>query len=78
MLLLDHEKGGNKKTYKTSLLCHPLLERRKRVKRRERPEVKKTPPFLHCFSGASKAGRKYLHLFGPQFQFSKSAKTSHS
>ena len=51
MLLLDCKKEGGKKTVKQGFFCHQLLERRKREKRRDRPEVKNTPPFLHCFGG---------------------------
>ena len=50
MLLLDNEKGMAKQI-QNKVFCHPVLERRKRVKIRERPEVKKTPPFLRFFGG---------------------------
>ena len=56
MLLLDYKKGWQKKTYKTRVSGHPLLERRKRKKKRE-ARGQKTPPFLHSF-GALKTGRK--------------------
>ena len=76
MLVLDY-KGGWRRSCETRFICHPLLERRKRVKRRERPEVK-TPPFLHIFGGPSKRtgssstllGRKdscFLNLPKPRF-----------
>ena len=57
-------------------LTTPSLERRKREKRRERPEVKKTPPFFHQKIWGLKTGRKLFHLFGPQnFSFSNLLKT---
>ena len=64
MLLLDCKKGGGKKTIKQVFFCHPLLERRKGVKRRERPEVKNTTIFTLFFwalktgSGSNVLGSK--------------------
>ena len=59
MLMLDHKKGGGKKPYKAKFFFgHPLLERRKRVKRKERPEVKKNTIFCTVFWGALETGRK--------------------
>ena len=69
MLLLDCEKRVGKKNYKTRFFCHPLLERRKKVKRRERPEVKKTPPFLHCFLGALKRAGSSSTFLGKKTMF---------
>ena len=41
-----YERGG-KKPIKQDLFCHSLLESRRSVKRRERPEItKKTQPFF--------------------------------
>ena len=48
---------GVEKSYKTRFLCHPLLEMRRRVKRRERPEVKNTT-ICTLFLGGLKLGRK--------------------
>ena len=50
MLLLDYKKGGQK-PIKQGFFGHPLLERRKREKRRERPEVKKSTTILTLFWG---------------------------
>ena len=60
----DRKKRGGIKPYGTSF-CHPLLERRSRVKTRERSEVEKH----HCHTlawVALRMGRKQFHLFGPK------------
>ena len=62
-------KGMAKKTYKSFFFGHPLLERRKRVKIRERPEVQKYTTILHVFGGL-KSGRKQQTCY-----FQKFAKT---
>ena len=65
MLVLNFKTGVATKKYETRVFCHPLLEGKKRVKRRERPEVKKTPPFLH-FLGGLKNGQEVVSTFlGP-------------
>ena len=60
-----------KKPYKIRSFCHPLLERRKGEKRRERPEVKKTPPFLQCFFGLKNGQEVVPPFWAPKFQFFK-------
>ena len=59
-----YKKGEAKKPYKTSFFfCHSPLERRKRVKRRERPEVKKdTTIFTNGLDVVP-------HFWAPKFQF---------
>ena len=75
MLLLDSKQGGGKKTIKPRFFCHPLLERRQREKRRERPEVKKTPPFLLCFLGLKNGQEVVPPFWAAKFRYFKSAKT---
>ena len=56
MLALDHVA----KIYKTRFCYHPLLERRKRVKRKERPEENtKKALFVH-FLGGLKNGQEVV------------------
>ena len=50
MFVLDHKKGGGKTSYKTSFLP-PLLERRRMVRIRERPDVKKSTIFTRVCGG---------------------------
>ena len=75
-LLVDvsirYKKGVVKKTIKHGCFCHRHLERRKREKRRERPEVKKTP-FLH-FWGLKNGQEVVPPLWAPKSQLLKSAK----
>ena len=65
MLLLDDKKGGGKKPVKQGF-CHSLLERRERVKRRERPDIKKHHHFtLFSWGGGLKNGQ----LWGPKISW---------
>ena len=76
MLLLDCRKGGGKKAYKTRFFFfwHPFLEKRKREKRREGPEVKKNTTIFTLFLGSLKNGQEVVPPFwAPKCQFFKSA-----
>ena len=75
MLVLDYTKGVAKQRTKQGFSCHPLLERRKRVKRRERPEVKKT--IFTLFYWGFQNGQEVVPPFwATNFQILKSAKTT--
>ena len=63
MLVLDDKKGGGKKPVKQVFVCHPLLERRSKVKIRERPEVKRHHHFYTCL-GDLKNGQEVITPFG--------------
>ena len=76
MLLLDNKKGAWQKQIKQGFFATPVLERRKREKRRERPEVKNNTPFFHQIFWGLKKGQEVVPPFwAPKFQFFKSAKT---
>ena len=62
-------KKDGKKPYKGRVLCHPLLERRERVKRRERPDVQQHHNFCTFFGGL-KSGQEVVPPFwAPKFHF---------
>ena len=73
MLLLDY-KGGGKKPIKQGFFA-TLLERRKREKRRESPNVKKDHHFHTVFWGLKNGQEVVPSFWAPTFQFLKSAKT---
>ena len=77
MLLLDCKKGvANKKNYKHVFFCYPLLEIRKREKRRERPKVNKNTTIFTLFFGGLKNWQEVVPPFGaPKFQFVNLLKT---
>ena len=69
------ERGWPKKSYKTRFsFCHPLLERRKRGKRRESLEVKKHHHFYTIFEGLKSVQEVVPPFWPPKFQRLLSAK----
>ena len=62
MLLLDYKKGGGKKPTK-KFVCHPLLQRRKREKRREMPEVKQNTTIFALSFWCLKDGQEVVPPF---------------
>ena len=79
MLALDYKKGvATKNPTNQGVVCHPLLERRTRVKRRERPDVIiKTPPFLHCFLGLKNGQEVVPPFWAPKCHIYTSAKKTY-
>ena len=69
MLVLDDKKGGCKKTIKQGCFGHSLLERRKRVKRRERPEAKKHHYFYTVFGGLKNGKEVVPPFWAPKITF---------